>query len=315
MKNKVLSVVVVGGMSVLALSGCAKDNKAEFFKYEQELSKTTYQKFDMSLKNVAVKADDKFQMYAPMINGYLSDIKLSGDTSIDGKNKVVTANIKLLGQDFPFEFLIKGDTPYMKLDTIGPMLNFYLTMASQGDTTPSVNTDSLKNKYVDLIALGEEKDKNAADLKSITANDSKKATDKVLNSLEKSKFTKDGSAITLSLTGKELGKLVQTYLDELPKSSQDSVKSATNNQDIKTEISKVIKSSTITLDNKNKTAKTKLTFSGEKTNGIGLSGYITYNVSFENKKVSVKLPNEKNIIKSSDELTNTMSKLMPTGLE
>lgn len=315
MKNKVLSVIVIGGISVVALSGCAKDNKTEFFKYEQAFSKTTYQKFDLSLKNVSVNADAKFQMYAPMINGYLSDIKVSGDSTIDGKNKALTTNVKLLGQNFPLEFLIKGDTPYMKLDNMGPILNFYLTMTSQGNATPSIDTTSLKNKYVDLIALGEEESKDTADVKAITDKDNQKAVEKVLKSLDKSKFTKDGSAITLSLTGKELGKLAQTYLDELPKSSQDSVKSAAKNQDIETEISKVIKSSTITLDNKNKTAKTKVNFTGEKTNGIGLSGYITYDMSFEDKKVLVKLPNDKDIIKSSDELSSIMSKLMPTGLD
>ena len=316
MKSKLLSVVIIGGVGIVALSGCAKDNKAEFFKYNQELTKSTYQKYDMDLKKVEVKADGQYQMYAPMINGYLNDFKISGDMSTDGKNKAVTTNVKLLGQNFPLEFLTKGDTPYLKLDTIGPILNFYLNMASQstGKAPQTVDTSSLKNKYVDLLAIAEENNKQAADIKTVKSEESQKAVEKTLKSMDKANFKKDGSAITLTLSGKEFAKLVQTYLDELPKSSQESVKSATKDENIEAEIAKVIKSTTITLDNKKKTSNTKINFTGDKANGIGLSGYVTYDVSYENKKVTVSLPKDENIIKSSNELSSLFSKLMPTGI-
>lgn len=315
MKNKVLTGIVISGVGMLALTGCAKDNKTEFLKYSQAFSKTTYQKFDMNLSHAGVTADSQYQMYAPIINGYLSDFKLSGDSSIDGKNKAIATNVKLLGQTFSLDFLIKGDTPYMKLDNIGPILNFYLNMTNSGNATQSVDTTSLKNKYVDLIAIGQEKEKKTADVKSIMTDDSGKAVEKILKSLDKSNFTKKGSAITLTLSGKELAKIVQSYIDALPKASQDSIKSAANDKNVETEISKTVKSSTITLDNEKHTAESKINFTGEKTNGIGLSGYITYSMSYANKKVAVKVPQDKDIIKSSDELPTIMSKLIPTGLE
>ncbi|HCN74402.1 hypothetical protein ACWN83_08490 [Pseudolactococcus plantarum] len=316
MKNKLLTAVVIGGVGIIALSGCAKDNKTEFFKYSQELSKASYQKFDMNLNHVEVKGDSKYQLYAPMINGYLSGVKLSGDSSTDGKNKAVNTTITLLGQEFPLAFLIKGETPYLKLDNMGPILNFYLNMASQSTGMPAqtVDTTSLKNKYVDVLAIAEENNKKATEVKSVTSEDSQKAVEKTLKSMDKANFKKDGSAITLTLSGKELAKLVETYMDELPKSSQDSLKSATKDKDLEAEIAKVIKSTTITLDNKKKTANTKMNFTGDKTNGIGLSGYVTYDVSYDNKKVTVSLPKDENIIKSSNELSNLFSKLMPTGI-
>lgn len=316
MKRKLLSAVVIGGIGIVALSGCAKDNKTEFFKYGQELSKTSYQKFDMNLNHVEVKGDSKYQLYAPMINGYLSGVKLSGDSSTDGKNKAVNTTVTLLGQEFPLEFVIKGETPYLKLDNIGPILNFYLNMASQstGSAAQTVDTTSLKDKYVDVLAVAEEKNKDASEVKSATSEDSQKAVEKTLKSMDKDNFKKDGSAITLTLSGKELAKLVETYMDELPKSSQESLKSATKDKNLETEITKAVKSTTITLDNKKKTAKTKINFTGEQTNGIGLAGYVTYDVSYENKKVTVSLPKDDNIIKSSNELSSLISKLMPTGV-
>lgn len=316
MKRKLLSIAVISGAGIIALSGCAKDNKTEFFKYGQELSKASYQKFDMNLNHVEVKGDSKYQLYAPMINGYLSGVKLSGDSSTDGKNKAVNTTVTLLGQEFPLEFVIKGETPYLKLDNIGPILNFYLNMASQstGSAAQTVDTTSLKNKYVDVIAIAEEKNKNATEVKSATSEDSQKAVEKTLKSMDKANFKKDGSEITLTLSGKELAKLVETYMDELPKSSQDSLKSATKDKNLETEITKAVKSTTITLDNKKKTAKTKINFTGEQTNGIGLAGYVTYDVSYDNKKVTVSLPKDDDIIKSSNELSSLISKLMPTGI-
>ena len=98
--------VVVAGAVVLTACG-AKDNKATFIKDNETLSKSSTQKFDMNLEKLKVTASGEKKMYAPIINGYLADFKLSGESSTDGKNSSVTLKFNMLGQSIPVDMILK----------------------------------------------------------------------------------------------------------------------------------------------------------------------------------------------------------------
>ena len=138
----------------------------------------------------------------------------------------------------------------------------------------------------------------------------KKATEKALDVLDKSDFSKDGSTITLTVSGKNIAKVTKAYINALPKETQASFEDMTKQKDLDKEIADVIKTITITTDSKKKTSHMTIAFTGKETDGVGLSGEASLDMTYSDKKVTVKVPANTDVIKSTDELTKLMAEAM-----
>lgn len=301
--------VVVAGAVVLTACG-AKDNKAAFIKDNETLSKSSTQKFDMNLEKLKVTASRDKKMYAPIINGYLADFKLSGESVTDGKNSSVNLKFNMLGQSIPIDMILKEKNPYLKLDTLEPILNLYMQTTGASAYYNGLDMTSIKGKYLDINAIAKESGQASKDVTSLTQAQTKKATEQALDVLDKSDFSKDGSAITLTVSGKNIAKVTKAYINALPKEAQASFEDMTKQKDLDKEIADVIKTITITTDSKKKTSHITIAFTGKETDGVGFSGQASLDMTYSDKKVTVKVPANTDVIKSTDELTKMMSQAM-----
>ena len=53
-----------------------------------------------------------------------------------------------------------------------------------------------------------------------------------------------------------------------------------------------------------------IAFTGKETDGVGLSGEASLDMTYSDKKVTVKVPANTDVIKSTDELTKLMAEAM-----
>lgn len=307
MKFKKLGMVAALVVSAVVLTACGTDNKAKFIKDNAELAKASTQKFKLKTDSLKVISSGDAKAYVPIINGYLSSIEFSGKTMTDGKNAKVNLNISLAGQDIPLEVVTKDTDAYLKLETLKPLLDIYLQSSGAGVSSMGLDMTKLKGKYLDINAISEENAQEAEAVSSLDVDDAKKALDKAYNSLDKTDFSKNGSAITMTLSGNQLAKFIKTYLSALPKKSRESFDDLLKDKDFEKELPKVIKGMTITTDSKNKTSNVVVKFTGKETSGYGLDGKVSFETTYSNEKVTVKLPSQGNLIKNTDELTELIS--------
>lgn len=307
MKFKKLGTVVALVVSAVVLTACGTNDKEKFIKDSAILAKSSTQKFNFKTDDLKVIASGNAEAYAPIINGYLSSIKLSGKSLTDGKNAQVNMDISLAGQEIPLEIVTKDTNAYLKLETLKPILDIYLQSSGDDLSSKGLDMTKIKGKYLDLNAISEENGQETEAVSSLDAEASKKALDKAYNSLDKTDFSKEGSAITMTLSGDQLAKFVKAYLSELPKKSRESFDDLLKDKDFEKTLPEVIKALTITVDSKNKTSNVVLKFTGKEVQGYGLGGKLSYNVTYSNEKVSVTIPSKGNLIKSTSELSELIS--------
>ncbi|GHU36101.1 lipoprotein [Bacilli bacterium] len=307
MKFKKLGMVAALVVSAVALTACGTDNKAQFIKDNAELAKASTQKFNLKMDNLKVIASGDAKSYVPIINGYLSSVEFSGKSMTDGKNAQVTMDVSLAGQEIPLEVVTKDTDAYVKLETLKPVLDMYLQSSGAGVASMGLDMTKIKGKYLDLTAISEENAKETEAVSSLDVKEAKKALDKAYNSLDKTDFSKDGSAITMTLSGDQLAKFIKTYLSALPEKSKESFDDLLKDKDFDKELPKVIKALSITTDSKNKTSNVVVKFTGKEVEGYGLDGQISYKTTYSNGKVTVKIPAKGNLIKTTEELTGLIS--------
>lgn len=309
MKFKKLGMVAAVALSAIALTACGTDNKAAFIKNSAELAKLSTQKFDLKTDDLKVISSGDAKAYAPIINGYLSSTKLSGKSVTDGKNAQVNLNISFAGQDIPLEIVTQDTNAYLKLETLTPLLDTYLQLQSSGDGVSNKKFDmtEIKGKYLDLNAISKENGQETEAVSTLSTEDAKKALDKAYDSLDKSNFKKDGSAITLTLSGEQFAKFIKVYLSALPKKSRESFDDLLKDKDFDKNLPKVIKSMVITTDVKKKSSNAVLNFTGKETQGFGLDGKVAFQTTYASDKVTVKIPSKADRIDSTNALMQLFS--------
>ena len=194
MKFKKLGTVVALVVSAVVLTACGTNDKEKFIKDSAILAKSSTQKFNFKTDDLKVIASGDAEAYAPIINGYLSSIKLSGKSLTDGKNAQVNMDISLAGQEIPLEIVTKDTNAYLKLETLKPILDIYLQSSGDDLSSKGLDMTKIKGKYLDLNAISEENGQETEAVSSLDAEASKKALDKAYNSLDKTDFSKDAMA-------------------------------------------------------------------------------------------------------------------------
>lgn len=307
MKLKKLGLSLALVVGVLTLTACGSDNKAEFIKGNEALAKLSTQNFKLKTDDLKVVADGAASAYVPIINGYLSSTKVAGKVMTEGEKSQVNLDVTLSNQKFPIEMVMKGTDAFLKLDTLQPFLEMYLQSAATD--TSGIDLSAIKGKYLDLTAAAKETGEEATVPTPASNEEIKKAATKAMDGLEKTDFTKKGSAISLTLSGEKMTKLLKDYLNALPKAQRESYEDfLKDSKDFEKELSKVIKSFVITIDSQKKVANATLHFTGKQTKGMGLSGQLGFETTYSDKKVKIKMPSSDNIIKSADEISAMLTK-------
>lgn len=163
----------------------------------------------------------------------------------------------------------------------------------------------IKGKYLDINAISEESKGS-----SVSVEDYNKAMAKALDSVDKSDFSQKGSAVTLNLSGAKIGKLLKVYLASVGSLIKDMIKSleeTAGDDDLEKRVPRIIKSITIITDSKKKTSDIVINFTGKESDNIALDGKLSYQVKYSNEKVTVKMPTQSNLIKSTDEFGRLLS--------
>ena len=305
MKFKKLGSVAALIVSAVVLTSCGTDNKAKFIKDNAELAKSSTQKFDLKTDDLKVSATGDAKAYMPIINGYLADFKLSGKVVTDDKKSQTNMDVSVAGQSIPMEFLTQGENAYLRLDTLRPLVELYAQYSGAGEYFRDIDMTFIKGKYLDINAISEESKGS-----SVSVEDYNKAMAKALDSVDKSDFSQKGSAVTLNLSGAKIGKLLKVYLASVGSLIKDMIKSleeTAGDDDLEKRVPRIIKSITITTDSKKKTSDIVINFTGKESDNIALDGKLSYQVKYSNEKVTVKMPTQSNLIKSTDEFGRLLS--------
>lgn len=170
MKFKKLGTVVALVVSAVVLTACGTNDKEKFIKDSAILAvKSSTQKFNFKTDDLKVIASGDAEAYAPIINGYLSSIKLSGKSLTDGKNAQVNMDISLAGQEIPLEIVTKDTNAYLKLETLKPILDIYLQSSGDDLSSKGLDMTKIKGKYLDLNAISEENGQETEAVSSLDA--------------------------------------------------------------------------------------------------------------------------------------------------
>ncbi len=307
MKFKKLGTVIALVVSALTLTACGTDNQATFIKNNAELAKLSTQTFELKLADLKAISSGDAKAYVPIINGYLSSTKFSGKSMQDGKNAQVNLNLSLAGQEIPLEIVTQDTNTYLKLETLKPILDMYLQYAGVGEVSKGLDLAKIRGKYLDINAISKESGQKTEGVSALTSEDAKKALDKAYQSLGKSDFKKEGSAITLTLSGEKVAKFIKVYLTGLPKETSQSFEDLTKDKEFEKNLSKIIKSIVMTTDMQKKTSNLELNFTGKEVTGFGLDGKVSFQTTYTNAKVTVKISTQANRIDSTNALMQLFS--------
>lgn len=214
--------------SALLLTGCGKSAKDEFIQGigNQNAQESGVWDFSMSISDMKFSQEDSAQTN-PMIGMLITQIKdasLSGKIQVDAKKEKafnLEMKLKAMGMDVPISLVgsldNEGKEPKLYLAT--DMMEYIVVVAdSMTDgaiDSSQLDTEKLKGKYIDLLAMNEESTKEWQDtIKEYQESEkerkqSAKEYKEFLEGLDKDTFEKKGDTITHTFTKKELQKLIK----------------------------------------------------------------------------------------------------------
>lgn len=204
LKRKV-GIVVGVFCSALLLTGCGKSAKDEFIQGigNQNAQESGVWDFSMSISDMKFSQEDSAQTN-PMIGMLITQIK---DASLSGKIQV-----SLVGS-----LDNEGKEPklYLATDMMEYIVAVADSMTDGAIDSSQLDTEKLKGKYIDLLAMNEESTKEWQDtIKEYQESEkerkqSAKEYKEFLEGLDKDTFEKKGDTITHTFTKKELQKLIK----------------------------------------------------------------------------------------------------------
>ena len=191
-------VGIVAGVfcSALLLTGCGKSAKDEFIQGigNQNAQESGVWDFSMSISDMKFSQEDSAQTN-PMIGMLITQIK---DASLSGKIQVDAKKEKAFNLEMMEYIVAVADS-----------------MTDGAIDSSQLDTEKLKGKYIDLLAMNEESTKEWQDtIKEYQESEkerkqSAKEYKEFLEGLDKDTFEKKGDTITHTFTKKELQKLIK----------------------------------------------------------------------------------------------------------
>lgn len=213
--------------SALLLTGCGKSAKDEFIQGigNQNAQESGVWDFSMSISDMKFSQEDSAQTN-PMIGMLITQIKdasLSGKIQVDAKKEKafnLEMKLKAMGMDVPISLVgsldNEGKEPklYLATDMMEYIVAVADSMTDGAIDSSQLDTEKLKGKYIDLLAMNEESTKEWQDtIKEYQESEkerkqSAKEYKEFLEGLDKDTFEK-GDTITHTFTKKELQKLIK----------------------------------------------------------------------------------------------------------
>ncbi len=223
-------VGIIAGVfcSALLLTGCGKSAKDEFIQGigNQNAQESGVWDFSMSISDMKFSQEDGAQTN-PMIGMLITQIKdasLSGKIQVDAKKEKafnLEMKLKAMGMDVPISLVgsldNEGKEPklYLATDMMEYIVAVADSMTDGAIDSSQLDTEKLKGKYIDLLAMNEESTKEWQDtIKEYQESEkerkqSAKEYKEFLEGLDKDTFEKKGDTITHTFTKKELQKLIK----------------------------------------------------------------------------------------------------------
>lgn len=224
-------VGIVAGVfcSALLLTGCGKSAKDEFIQGigNQNAQESGVWDFSMSISDMKFSQEDSAQTN-PMIGMLITQIKdasLSGKIQVDAKKEKafnLEMKLKAMGMDVPISLVgsvdNEGKEPklYLATDMMEYIVAVADSMTDGAIDSSQLDTEKLKGKYIDLLAMNEESTKEWQDtIKEYQESEkerkqSAKEYKEFLEGLDKDTFEKKGDTITHTFT-KRITKVNQNY--------------------------------------------------------------------------------------------------------
>lgn len=174
LKRKV-GIVASVFCSALLLTGCGKSAKDEFIQGigNQNAQESGVWDFSMSISDMKFSQKDDVQAN-PMIGMLITQIKdasLSGSIQVDSKKEKAFSlemKLKAMGMDVPISLigsLDKEPKLYLATDMMEYIVAVAGSMTDGAIDSSQLDTDQLKGKYIDLLAMNEENAKEWQDTK------------------------------------------------------------------------------------------------------------------------------------------------------
>ena len=234
-------VGIIAGVfcSALLLTGCGKSAKDEFIQGigNQNAQESGVWDFSMSISDMKFSQEDGAQTN-PMIGMLITQIKdasLSGKIQVDAKKEKafnLEMKLKAMGMDVPISLVgsldNEGKEPklYLATDMMEYIVAVADSMTDGAIDSSQLDTEKLKGKYIDLLAMNEESTKEWQDtIKEYQESEkerkqSAKEYKEFLEGLDKDTFEKKGDTITHTFTKKELQKLIKITTETSEKAKE-----------------------------------------------------------------------------------------------
>lgn len=225
-KNEGMETAMV--RELLEETGCGKSAKDEFIQGigNQNAQESGVWDFSMSISDMKFSQEDGAQTN-PMIGMLITQIKdasLFGKIQVDAKKEKafnLEMKLKAMGMDVPISLVgsldNEGKEPklYLATDMMEYIVAVADSMTDGAIDSSQLDTEKLKGKYIDLLAMNEESTKEWQDtIKEYQESEkerkqSAKEYKEFLEGLDKDTFEKKGDTITHTFTKKELQKLIK----------------------------------------------------------------------------------------------------------